>query len=78
MILISNKYITTFKSLLFLGILFLSVLSCENSSNKEKNKTQNPIKINEEKLKKIKAIPKDNPKSPILFTIIAFIADLLA
>ena len=51
MILISNKYITTFKSLLFLGILFLTVLSCETTSNKENNKTQNPIKINEEKLK---------------------------
>jgi hypothetical protein len=35
-------------------------------------------KSNVEKRKKIAAIPNDNPKSPILLTIIAFIAALFA
>ena len=45
-------------------------------SNGTKLKTIEKSKVWNEK--NIKAIPKDKPKSPILFTIIAFIAALFA
>ena len=51
MILISRKYLHSFKSLFLFGLMTFIVASCENPTNKGKSNTQVPKKIDEEKLK---------------------------